>query len=75
MEKQKETVRVCSDCGGLVMIDSAADNGKKIFAVILPNQCCPQCRKDGEDFFGRVSNALYDHVYFQDREKDIFIVK
>jgi len=57
------------------MIDSAADTGKKIFAVILPNQCCPQCRKDGETFFGRVNSSLYNHVYFQDREKDIFIVK
>jgi len=75
MEKQTETVRVCNDCGGLVMIDSAADTGKKIFAVILPNQCCPQCRKEGETFFGRVSSSLYNHVYFQDREKDIFIVK
>jgi acetoin utilization deacetylase AcuC-like enzyme len=75
MEKQKETVRVCNDCGGLVMIDSAADTGKKIFAVILPNQCCPQCRKDGESFFERISSSLYNHVYFQDREKDIFIVK
>jgi acetoin utilization deacetylase AcuC-like enzyme len=75
MEKQTESVRVCNDCGGLVMIDSAADTDKKIFAIILPNQCCPQCRKDGETFFDRVSGSLYDHVYFQDREKDIFIVK
>jgi acetoin utilization deacetylase AcuC-like enzyme len=75
MEKQTESVRVCNDCGGLVMINSAADTGKKIFAVILPNQCCPQCRKDGEAFFEQISNSLYNHVYFQDREKDIFIIK
>ena len=74
-EKQTESVRVCNDCGGLVMINSAADTGKKIYAVILPNQCCPQCRKDGETFFGRINSSLYHHVYFQDREKDIFIVK
>jgi acetoin utilization deacetylase AcuC-like enzyme len=75
MEKQTESVRVCDECGGLVMIDSAADTGKKIFAVILPNHCCPQCRKDGETFFGRINSSLYNHVYFQDREKDIFVVK
>jgi acetoin utilization deacetylase AcuC-like enzyme len=74
-EKQMETVRVCDDCGGLVMIESAADNGKRIFAMILPNSCCPECRKKGEEFFGRVNGAQYSNIYFQDREKDIFIVK
>ena len=74
-ERQTESVRVCDDCGGLVMLNSAADTGKKIFAVILPNRCCPQCRKDGESFFEQIGSSLYHHVYFQDREKDIFIVK
>ena len=74
-EKQTETVRVCNDCGGLVMIDSAADNGRKIFAVILPNHCCPECRVSGETFFERVNRGQYSNVYLQDREKDIFIAK
>jgi hypothetical protein len=74
-EKQIETVRVCNDCGGLVMIDSAADTGRKIFAVILPNRCCPECRSNGEIFFERVNGGQYSHVYLQDREKDIFITK
>jgi hypothetical protein len=68
-------VRVCNDCGGMVMIESAADNGRKIFAIILPHTCCPECRRNGETFFERVSGGQYDNVYFQDREKDIFIVK
>jgi acetoin utilization deacetylase AcuC-like enzyme len=75
MEKQIETVRVCNDCGGLVMIDSSADTGKRIFAVILPNQCCTECRRDGVTFFDRVNGSQYNHVYFQDREKDVFITK
>lgn len=74
-EKQTETVRVCDECGGLVMIDSAADNGRKIYAVILPNRCCPECRKSGEEFFERVNGGQYSNVYLQDREKDIFIAK
>jgi hypothetical protein len=74
-EKQMETVRVCNDCGGLVMIESAADTGKKIFAVILPGTCCPECRRNGEMFFERLSGGQYNHIYFQDREKDVFIVK
>ncbi|HQL01460.1 MAG TPA: histone deacetylase, partial [Smithellaceae bacterium] len=75
MEKQTETVRVCDDCGGLVMIDSAADTGKRVFAVILPNACCPECRKNGEMFFDRVNASQYNHIYFQDRQRDVFIVK
>ena len=74
-EKQTETVRVCNECGGLVMIDSQADTGKKIFAVILPNRCCPECRSNGQMFFDRVNRGQYSKVYWQDREKDVFIVK
>ena len=74
-EKQTETVRVCNDCGGLVMIESAADNGRKIFAVILPKSCCPECRRNGEMFFERVNGGQYSNVYLQDHEKDVFIVK
>lgn len=74
-EKQTETVRVCDDCGGLVMIDSAADTGRKIFAVILPHRCCLECRTNGEIFFQRVQRGQYSKVYFQDKEKNIFVAK
>jgi acetoin utilization deacetylase AcuC-like enzyme len=74
-EKQMETVRVCDDCGGLVVIESAADTGRHIVAVILPNGCCPQCRENGEKFFDRLDASKYDHVFFQDRQRDVFVVK
>ncbi len=74
-EKQIESVRICNDCGGLVVIESAADTGRKIFAVILPHHCCPECRKSGEMFFERVNRGQYSNIYLQDREKDIFIAK
>jgi acetoin utilization deacetylase AcuC-like enzyme len=74
-EKQIESVRVCDDCGGLVMIESAADTGRKIFAVILPNHCCQECRKNGEMFFERVNGNQYNNIYLQDRERDVFIIK
>lgn len=74
-ERQIESVRICYDCGGSVMIESAADTGRKIFAVILPNSCCPECRKNGEMFFERVNRGQYSNIYLQDREKDIFIAK
>lgn len=74
-EQQVETVRICGDCGGLVMIESVADTGNRIFAVILPSQCCPECRKNGETFFERTNRGKLNRVYFQDRERGIFLMK
>jgi acetoin utilization deacetylase AcuC-like enzyme len=74
-EQQEETVRVCDDCGGLVMIDSFADTGTRIHAIIIPGQSCPVCREEGEAFFDRMQKGKYRHLYFQDRDRDIFITK
>lgn len=74
-ERQEETVRVCDDCGGLVMIESVADTGKMVFAVILPGRCCPVCRTHGEHFFERTNRGKFNRIYFQDRERGIFLVK
>jgi hypothetical protein len=74
-EQQEETVRICSDCGGLVMIESAADTGNRIFAVILPGRCCPECRENGEMFFERTNRGKHNRIYFQDRERGVFLVK
>ncbi|MFZ4439523.1 MAG: histone deacetylase [Syntrophales bacterium] len=74
-ERQEETVRVCNDCGGLVMIESVADTGNSIFAVILPGRCCPECRNNGEMFFERTNRGKHCRVYFQDRERGICLVK
>jgi hypothetical protein len=70
-----ETVRICGDCGGLVMIESAADTGNRIFAVILPSRCCTKCRENGEMFFERINRGKLNRVYFQDRERGVFLVK
>jgi len=74
-EQQEETVRVCDNCGGLVMIDSFADTGTRIFAVIIPGQSCPVCREEGEACFDRLQKGKYRYIYFQDRGRDIFITK
>ena len=66
-EQQEETVRICEDCGGLVTIDSMADTGVRIFAVIVPGQNCPACRQAGE--------GKYQQVFFQNRDRDFFITK
>ena len=74
-EQQEETVRICDNCGGLVMIESLADTGNRIFAVVVPGQSCAVCRRSGEDFFARTERGEYAAVYFQDRDRDIFLVK
>jgi acetoin utilization deacetylase AcuC-like enzyme len=74
-EQQEETVRICEDCGGLVTIDSMADTGVRIFAVIVPGQSCPACRQAGEEVFEKTGKGKYHQVVFQDRDGDIFITK
>jgi acetoin utilization deacetylase AcuC-like enzyme len=74
-EQQEETVRICEDCGGLVTIDSMADTGVRIFAVIVPGQNCPACRQAGEEVFEKTGKGKYQQVFFQDRDRDIFITK
>lgn len=74
-EQQEETVRICDDCGGLVLIDSKADTGSRIYAVIIPGRSCSVCRGNGEEFFARTGRGQYERVYFQDRDRDVFLVK
>jgi acetoin utilization deacetylase AcuC-like enzyme len=74
-EQQEETVRICNACGGLVMIDSMADTGSRIYAVIVPGRSCAVCRQNGEDFYAKTGCGKYNAVYFQDRDRDVFLVK
>ncbi|MBW2672392.1 MAG: histone deacetylase [Deltaproteobacteria bacterium] len=74
-EHQEETVRVCDECGGLITIASEASTGNRIFAVIVPGQGCPACRKQGEEIFERTGKDSYQYIYFQDRDRNIFLVK
>jgi len=72
-ERQIETVRICNDCGGFVRIESTASSGNSIFAVILPSRCCPECRAEGEESYAGANRGKYDHIYFQDRERGVFL--
>ena len=74
-EHQEETVRICDECGGLITIASDASPGSRIFAVIVPGRGCPACRKEGEEIFERTVKGPYQYIYFQDRDRDIFLVK
>jgi acetoin utilization deacetylase AcuC-like enzyme len=74
-EQQEETVRICSECGGLVLIDSMADTGNRIYAVIIPYNSCKDCRSGGEEIFAMTGKGKYHFVYLQDRDQDLFRVK
>jgi len=76
-EEQTEEVRVCDDCGGLVTIDSTANHATRIFAVVVPGGSCPACRRKGEEIYGSRSrgDGPYQHIYFQDRDRDLYLVK
>ncbi len=74
-EYQEETVRICDECGGLVTIDSQASTGNRVFAVIIPGQSCPVCRRKGEELFESTAGNRYDFIYFQDRDRNIFLRK
>ncbi len=74
-EHQEETIRICDECGGLITIDSEASTGNRIFAVIVPGQGCPACRKRGEKIFETTEKGSYRHIYFQDRDRDLFLTK
>ena len=74
-EEQEETVRVCDQCGGMVSIDSQANTGQRIFAVVVPYQSCSACRLAGENLYEKTTAKHYHHVYFQDKDRDLFFVK
>ncbi|MBN1382879.1 MAG: histone deacetylase [Deltaproteobacteria bacterium] len=74
-EQQEETVRICRDCGGVVTIDSTADTGNRIFAVIIPALSCDACRREGEDIFEKTEKGKYRHVYLQDKDRGVYLAK
>jgi len=75
-EEQIEAVRICDECGGLVTIDSMANTGNHIFAVVVPGRSCPTCREQGEKLFESTKPGdTYRYVYFQDRDRDLYIRK
>jgi hypothetical protein len=69
METQRENIRVCPDCSGVLAIDSSAGGGNRIYAVHVPRKACDACRELGHEWY-RTAGALYDWVYLQDRTCD-----
>jgi hypothetical protein len=74
-ESQQEQVRLCTDCGGALRIDSVSERGPHILAVHIPRNACSECRKAGQEWYQKASVKAFDRVFLQDRTEDKFIVK
>ncbi|MCP3942105.1 MAG: histone deacetylase [Desulfobacteraceae bacterium] len=74
-ERQKETIRICRDCGGSFEIDSKATPGHHILGVHIPINACKNCREKGYDFFEEADKTKYERIYLQDRPKNHYEIK
>lgn len=73
IERQKESIRVCSDCGGALRIDSSSSRGGHILAVHIPHNACQACMNQGYEWFEAESKSGYDMVLMQDQPEDKYI--
>jgi acetoin utilization deacetylase AcuC-like enzyme len=74
-EQQKETIRICHDCGGCFQIDSKATSGHHMFGVHIPVNACGSCIEQGYKFFDKADKNKFDKIFLQDRPKDIYKIK
>ncbi|MGE0083347.1 MAG: histone deacetylase [Desulfococcaceae bacterium] len=72
LEKQKETVRICEECGGAWCIDTSSDKGQHILAVHIPFKACKACIEKGHEWFDHADKHTFDAVCLQDRTEDKF---
>lgn len=74
-EQQKETVRICQDCGGCFKLDSKAKPGKHVLAIHIPINSCKSCIETGYEFYEKADKKKFDKVFLQDRTKDTYKIK
>ncbi len=72
-EIQKETIRICPDCGGAIKIDSSSDIGSKIRGIHIPKKACNKCRETGHGWFDSSDQKSFNHVFLQDRAEDKYL--
>lgn len=75
LENQKERLRVCPDCSGVLSIDSLTDRGYHIFAVHIPRKACDACVALGEEWYDTVNLRAYDRAFLQDRRNNRYLTK
>ncbi len=75
LETQRETLRVCPDCSGVLSIDSSTDTGYHIYAVHIPRKACKECREQGVKWYESADMRLFNRAFLQDRTEDIYLVR
>jgi hypothetical protein len=75
IEEQKEVIRVCRECAGVLKIDSYADTGNHLLGIRIPRKSCNTCQEIGRKWFEEGSVARFDLVCLQDRVNDEYHVK
>lgn len=74
-EHQNETIRICTDCSGVLKIDSTSDIGHHILAVHIPRKACHACQEQGFEWYDSASSRSYDMIICQNRVDDIYQVR
>jgi len=74
MEHQKETIRICRDCGGTFEIDSQASTGGHILAVHIPITACSHCVEAGHKMFETADKNQFNQIVLQDRTCDSYTI-
>jgi len=77
-ENQRETLRLCDNCAGFLIIETEASSGHrdagKAFCITIPYGACPKCRSEAEDFYAKAKKAKeYRYLYMQDKPSDLFL--
>lgn len=72
-EQQVENLRICSDCAGMLTINSQA-RGVNVFCIVIPFGACPSCQQAAEEAYDRACSNRYDYVYLQNKAGDSFRV-
>ncbi|MFO7963215.1 MAG: histone deacetylase [Desulfobacterales bacterium] len=75
MEDQKETIRVCGECGGALRIATRSDRNPDILAIHIPKNACRACREIGYQWFDEKSSEDFGTVLMQDRPRDMYVQK
>ncbi|HHT47481.1 MAG TPA: histone deacetylase [Firmicutes bacterium] len=78
-ETQLETLKVCAECPGYLLIESAAIARKgrhRVYCISIPIQCCLRCRQEARDHYAKMqrrNSNSFDYVYLQDRPADVYL--
>jgi len=75
LESQRETLRVCPDCSGVLSIDSSTDTGYHILGVHIPRKACKECVDQGFKWYDSADVRRFNRIFLQDRMNDQYLVR